>query len=94
MYFKRQRASIAVALFFYYFLLLCVVSYHKISSIEEPPDGHYLNNLNYDEIILRRSKGKNIFFIDPHPSVESIIDDPRMACGIESAGEFQTTENT
>lgn len=89
MYFKRRKVSIAAGLFFYYFfLLLCVVSHHKSSSIEEQPDGHYLNNLNYDEMILRRSKGKNIFFIDPYPSVESIIDDSRLACSIESAGGF------
>lgn len=88
MVFKLRKCSFTLALLgYYFFLLLCVIS-HKKTSIEEFPDGFYLSNLFYDDFLLRRSGGKNIFFIDPYPGIQGIVDDQRIACSIESAGTF------
>lgn len=51
--------------------------------------GNHLENILIDKELLTTSHGKNIYFLDPQPSEEGVIDDFRLACSIESAGRFQ-----
>lgn len=91
MFIRVRKTVLALGLFSYYLLLvLCVISYHSSknsyyddgsSSIIRP------RNLKSDHWSLQRQKGKVIFIVDPYPSVEAIIDDARVTCSIEAAGE-------
>jgi hypothetical protein len=88
MFIRIRKVVIALGLLFYYlFLVLCVISY-KNSKILNNENVEKINplNLKEDHFYLKRLNGKIIFILDPHPSAEVILEDPRVACSVESAG--------
>ena len=47
-----------------------------------------LENILNDEEFLEDEKSKKIFFLETHVNEVRILDNPRQACSVESAGRF------
>jgi len=47
-----------------------------------------LENILNDEEFLEDEKSKKIFFLETHVDEVRILDNPRQACSVESAGKF------
>lgn len=82
MFVKRsQTFLILIVTFFLFFFLFCFC-YSKVSKAISFP----VKNILSDEEILKNSVSRQIFMIETNLDEERVLDNPRQACSVESAG--------
>lgn len=84
---KRYRAFI-LALFSLFLILICILQKsRKEEENEFLPSVYFpLKNILSDEAVLNVSASHQIFLIETHMEKERVLDKPRQACAVESAG--------